>query len=44
MIITGHWPIMIGTPLDDEAEDISVTVNGFGAAPNCHFSLLNVPV
>ena len=43
-----HWPLTnydwnapdIG--LDDEAEDVSVTVNGFGAAPNCHFSLLNV--
>eukprot|EP00985_Skeletonema_marinoi_P012181 scaffold5837_cov123-Skeletonema_marinoi.AAC.1 len=28
--------------MDDEAEDVSVTVTGFGAAPNCHFSLLNV--
>jgi hypothetical protein len=43
-----HWPLTnydwnapdIG--LDNEAEDVSVTVNGFGAAPNCHFSLLNV--
>ena len=43
-----HWPLTnydwnagdIG--LADEAEDVSVTVNGFGAAPNCHFSLLNV--
>lgn len=43
-----HWPLTnydwnapdIG--LGDEAEDVSVTVNGFGAAPNCHFSLLNV--
>ena len=43
-----HWPLTnydwnaadIG--LDGEAEDVTVTVNGFGAAPNCHFSLLNV--
>jgi len=43
-----HWPLTnydwnapdIG--MDDEAEDVSVTVTGFGAAPNCHFSLLNV--
>jgi len=43
-----HWPLTnydwnapdIG--MDHEAEDISVTVTGFGAAPNCHFRLLNV--
>mmetsp|Transcript_6776 Transcript_6776/g.11044 ORF Transcript_6776/g.11044 Transcript_6776/m.11044 type:complete len:673 (+) Transcript_6776:77-2095(+) len=43
-----HWPLTnydwnapdIG--MGGEAEDVSVTVNGFGAAPNCHFSLLNV--
>ncbi|KAL7442249.1 hypothetical protein ACHAXM_008296 [Skeletonema potamos] len=43
-----HWPLTnydwnapdIG--LANEGEDVSVTVNGFGAAPNCHFSLLNV--
>lgn len=27
--------------MEHEAEDISVTVTGFGAAPNCHFRLLN---
>jgi hypothetical protein len=26
----------------NEAEDVSATVTGFGAAPNCHFRLLNV--
>mmetsp|Transcript_33249 Transcript_33249/g.80436 ORF Transcript_33249/g.80436 Transcript_33249/m.80436 type:complete len:716 (+) Transcript_33249:31-2178(+) len=43
-----HWPLTnydwsapdIG--MGDEAEDVSVTVTGFGAAPNCHFRLLNV--
>ncbi|KAL9182949.1 hypothetical protein ACHAXT_004228 [Thalassiosira profunda] len=43
-----HWPLTnydwnapdIG--MDSEAEDVSVTVTGFGAAPNCHFRLLNV--
>lgn len=43
-----HWPLTnydwnapdIGC--DHDAEDVSATVNGFGAAPNCHFSLLNV--
>jgi len=43
-----HWPLTnydwnapdIG--MENEAEDISVTVAGFGAAPNCHFRLLNV--
>ncbi|KAL7533531.1 hypothetical protein ACHAXR_008233, partial [Thalassiosira sp. AJA248-18] len=43
-----HWPLTnydwnapdIG--MENEAEDVSVTVNGFGAAPNCHFRLLNV--
>ena len=42
-----HWPLTnydwhakdIG--MENEAEDISVTVTGFGAAPNCHFRLLN---
>ena len=28
--------------MEYEAEDVSVTVTGFGAAPNCHFRLLNV--
>lgn len=43
-----HWPLTnydwnapdIG--MDGEGEDVSVTVTGFGAAPNCHFRLLNV--
>lgn len=43
-----HWPLTnydwnapdIG--MDDEGEDVSVTVTGFGATPNCHFRLLNV--
>ena len=43
-----HWPLtnydwmadQIG--LENEAEVVSATVTGFGAAPNCHFSLLNV--
>ncbi|KAL7546368.1 hypothetical protein ACHAWF_009706, partial [Thalassiosira exigua] len=43
-----HWPLTnydwhardVG--MDDEAEDVTVTVAGFGAAPNCHFRLLNV--
>ena len=43
-----HWPLtnydwmadQIG--LENEAEAVSATVTGFGAAPNCHFSLLNV--
>jgi hypothetical protein len=43
-----HWPLtnydwmaeQIG--LEHEAEVVSATVTGFGAAPNCHFSLLNV--
>ncbi|KAL3799289.1 hypothetical protein HJC23_013014 [Cyclotella cryptica] len=42
-----HWPLTnydwhprdIG--MENEAEDVSVTVTGFGAAPNCHFRLLN---
>lgn len=42
-----HWPLTnydwhardIG--LEGEGEDLSVTVSGFGAAPNCHFRLLN---
>lgn len=43
-----HWPLTnydwmasdIG--MTNEAEDVSATVTGFGAAPNCHFRLLNV--
>mmetsp|Transcript_24210 Transcript_24210/g.57476 ORF Transcript_24210/g.57476 Transcript_24210/m.57476 type:complete len:665 (+) Transcript_24210:54-2048(+) len=43
-----HWPLVnydwnppdIG--MDEEGEDVSATVTGFGAAPNCHFRLLNV--
>lgn len=43
-----HWPLTnydwqasdIG--MDYEGEDVSATVTGFGAAPNCHFRLNNV--
>ncbi|KAL3817281.1 hypothetical protein ACHAXA_003202 [Cyclostephanos tholiformis] len=43
-----HWPLTNydWMPSDigmmNEAEDVSATVTGFGAAPNCHFRLLNV--
>ncbi|KAL3798343.1 hypothetical protein HJC23_004996 [Cyclotella cryptica] len=43
-----HWPLVnydwtsSGLGVRDDAADASMTVTGFGAVPNCHFSLLNV--
>jgi hypothetical protein len=44
-----HWPLTnydwdsgsLGI-LEEESDDTSMTVPGFGSVPNCHFSLLNV--
>eukprot|EP00804_Cyclotella_cryptica_P030084 CCRYP_020715-RB/>CCRYP_020715-RB protein AED:0.34 eAED:0.34 QI:60/0.66/0.5/1/0.66/0.5/4/413/674 len=44
-----HWPLTNydweSSSLDiieEEGDDASMTVTGFGAVPNCHFSLINV--
>eukprot|EP00970_Alexandrium_tamarense_P013789 scaffold3686_cov193-Alexandrium_tamarense.AAC.17 len=43
-----HWPLTSydwtseSLGVEDDAEDVSMTVTGFGAVPNCHFRLLNV--
>ena len=40
--MNASFNILCDIGMDEEGEDISATVTGFGAAPNCHFRLLNV--
>ena len=43
-----HWPLINydwvpkSLKIQNEADEVAFTVPGFGAAPNCHFRLLNV--